>query len=363
MEFVCAIILIFSFFPLTQQQEGKMCIDFKQHLDNLNRTLGAAEKTTEESFQNLNNKIQEQKSYFDQQNVNTIYRLQTMMLQQKSMIDDLVDETAVLEDSMKTLNKTFVSQIQNLKQNVKNLKDNFMELNTSFARSSAETDQKFSKIHDELVSLRSRYNQSQQRNREELLSLRSEYNQSQQRNMEKLMELKLRQNKTDEVNEDNFLALAQNQSRLELMLEEQRQLIAKLTEQIDEQNTVLVDGNTTIWQFVKTLSTNQDLTEGQMNQQKTQIQTEIQTLKTALNSEKTQITNSINQFQSTVNSLRTKVTQGPTYCRCSWTGYVNSWDREARFTVSNGQVLAGILSHHHNHYEDRRFRFYVCSLC
>lgn len=333
MEIFGFLMLIINF-PLTKQQAENTCIDYKQHLVDINRTLEATEKTTEESFHMLNDKIQEQKSHYEQQNANTIYRLQAMMIQQKRMIDDIVSETAGLEVSSKEQNKTFVSQLQNLNQTVKNLKDSFKEFNQTFVQSAEEMELKFSKIN------------------KDLLSLRNVNNQDQQRNIEKFTALKIRQNKTD-----------QNQVRLELMLEEQKQQIAKLMEQIGSQNTVLSEGNTTIWQFLKNMSINQNLTEGQINQQNTQIRTKIQSLETALNSEKTQVSNSIRQFESTVNTLKAKVTQGPTYCSCSWTGYVNWWDREVRYTVSNGKVLAGMLSHHHNHYEDRRFQFYVCSLC
>lgn len=44
----------------------------------------------------------------------------------------------------------------------------------------------------------------------------------------------------------------------------------------------------------------------------------------------------------------------------AWSGYVNEYDRDVNYTCPNGQFLVGIGGIHHNHYEDRRFRF-ACS--
>ncbi|XP_020896084.1 hemagglutinin/amebocyte aggregation factor [Exaiptasia diaphana] len=45
---------------------------------------------------------------------------------------------------------------------------------------------------------------------------------------------------------------------------------------------------------------------------------------------------------------------------CSWSSYANSWDQPLVYTCPNHGVLAGVESVHHNHYEDRRFKFYCC---
>merc|ERR1711962_241145 len=44
---------------------------------------------------------------------------------------------------------------------------------------------------------------------------------------------------------------------------------------------------------------------------------------------------------------------------CSWTGEVNGFDQTFDHKCDKG-VIAGIASHHNNHYEDRVFKFYCC---
>lgn len=46
---------------------------------------------------------------------------------------------------------------------------------------------------------------------------------------------------------------------------------------------------------------------------------------------------------------------------CSWTGYVNSWDKAMNWYTLWNQWIAGVDSYHSNYREDRRWRFYVCS--
>ncbi|XP_062574151.1 hemagglutinin/amebocyte aggregation factor-like isoform X2 [Saccostrea cucullata] len=50
------------------------------------------------------------------------------------------------------------------------------------------------------------------------------------------------------------------------------------------------------------------------------------------------------------------------YSNCRWTGWLNNFDDPVAYFVPNGYVLRGVNSFHHNHYEDRRFRFEVCQL-
>lgn len=51
---------------------------------------------------------------------------------------------------------------------------------------------------------------------------------------------------------------------------------------------------------------------------------------------------------------------GYTLRNCLTTPYVNDWDAMFTYNVQTGHHLIGIQSIHHNHYEDRRFRFTVC---
>ncbi|XP_063056143.1 hemagglutinin/amebocyte aggregation factor-like [Engraulis encrasicolus] len=46
---------------------------------------------------------------------------------------------------------------------------------------------------------------------------------------------------------------------------------------------------------------------------------------------------------------------------CHWTPYLNDFDQSFNYHVPNHMVIAGVSSYHHNYYEDRRFKFYVCS--
>ncbi|XP_062398081.1 hemagglutinin/amebocyte aggregation factor-like [Sardina pilchardus] len=47
---------------------------------------------------------------------------------------------------------------------------------------------------------------------------------------------------------------------------------------------------------------------------------------------------------------------------CYWTGYVNLFDQYFEWQPKSGYYLAGVSSEHNNHYEDRRFKFYACSM-
>ncbi len=51
----------------------------------------------------------------------------------------------------------------------------------------------------------------------------------------------------------------------------------------------------------------------------------------------------------------------PRYSHCYWTGYENNWDKPIHFRCAANSVMAGVSSYHHNHYEDRRWRFKCCS--
>jgi len=46
---------------------------------------------------------------------------------------------------------------------------------------------------------------------------------------------------------------------------------------------------------------------------------------------------------------------------CTWSGEVNNFDQDFDYKCEKG-VIAGIASHHDNHYEDRRFKFYCCKV-
>nr|XP_022293948.1 hemagglutinin/amebocyte aggregation factor-like isoform X1 [Crassostrea virginica] len=45
---------------------------------------------------------------------------------------------------------------------------------------------------------------------------------------------------------------------------------------------------------------------------------------------------------------------------CSLSGYVNDFDAPVLYSCPNGGYINGISSYHHNHYEDRRYRFRCC---
>ncbi|KAK7453349.1 hypothetical protein BaRGS_00039640, partial [Batillaria attramentaria] len=47
---------------------------------------------------------------------------------------------------------------------------------------------------------------------------------------------------------------------------------------------------------------------------------------------------------------------------CSWSGYANNWDEVMSFSCAGQSVIAGWSSDHHNHYEDRRMKFRCCQL-
>ncbi|KAK3091194.1 hypothetical protein FSP39_017861 [Pinctada imbricata] len=47
---------------------------------------------------------------------------------------------------------------------------------------------------------------------------------------------------------------------------------------------------------------------------------------------------------------------------CSWTGYVNTWDKTINFYCPNNGYINGFHSVHHNYYEDRRMSFRCCYL-
>ncbi|XP_052073975.1 millepora cytotoxin-1-like [Mytilus californianus] len=54
---------------------------------------------------------------------------------------------------------------------------------------------------------------------------------------------------------------------------------------------------------------------------------------------------------------------GGQYRNCYWTPhYVNDWDDFFNFECHNYGFITGMKSIHHNHYEDRRFRFKCCSI-
>lgn len=45
---------------------------------------------------------------------------------------------------------------------------------------------------------------------------------------------------------------------------------------------------------------------------------------------------------------------------CSWTPYVNQFDKLILFMCGRNEYLRGVESYHSNHHEDRRWRFYCC---
>ncbi|KAL8591017.1 hypothetical protein ACOMHN_021782 [Nucella lapillus] len=45
---------------------------------------------------------------------------------------------------------------------------------------------------------------------------------------------------------------------------------------------------------------------------------------------------------------------------CSWTGYVNAFDQPLTFQCPADGFITGMDSVHDNHYEDRRFKFQCC---
>ncbi|XP_063056142.1 dermatopontin-like [Engraulis encrasicolus] len=45
---------------------------------------------------------------------------------------------------------------------------------------------------------------------------------------------------------------------------------------------------------------------------------------------------------------------------CHWTQYLNNFDQPFNYQVPNNMVIAGMSSYHHNGYEDRRYRLYIC---
>ncbi|XP_046551997.1 hemagglutinin/amebocyte aggregation factor-like isoform X2 [Haliotis rubra] len=52
----------------------------------------------------------------------------------------------------------------------------------------------------------------------------------------------------------------------------------------------------------------------------------------------------------------------PELGKCQWSGYVNQFDKPISFQCPNNGVISGVNSYHSNHHEDRRFKFYCCSL-
>jgi len=45
----------------------------------------------------------------------------------------------------------------------------------------------------------------------------------------------------------------------------------------------------------------------------------------------------------------------------SLTNYVNNWDGQFAYTCPHNKAIVGMISYHHNHYEDRRWRFYCAA--
>ena len=62
-----------------------------------------------------------------------------------------------------------------------------------------------------------------------------------------------------------------------------------------------------------------------------------------------------------IGHLKKKKTRIYSYI-CSWyiTGYVNDFDAPVLYSCPNGGYINGVASYHHNHYEDRRYRFRCC---
>merc|ERR1712093_873445 len=48
---------------------------------------------------------------------------------------------------------------------------------------------------------------------------------------------------------------------------------------------------------------------------------------------------------------------GSTQAHKHWSGWVNNWDAYFHYDCPNNYVVTGFISYHHNHYEDRRWRF------
>merc|ERR1712139_662448 len=45
----------------------------------------------------------------------------------------------------------------------------------------------------------------------------------------------------------------------------------------------------------------------------------------------------------------------------SLSNYVNNWDGQFAYTCPHNKAIVGMISYHHNHYEDRRWRFYCAA--
>merc|ERR1712072_796532 len=45
----------------------------------------------------------------------------------------------------------------------------------------------------------------------------------------------------------------------------------------------------------------------------------------------------------------------------SLTNFVNNWDGQFAYTCPHNKAIVGMISYHHNHYEDRRWRFYCAA--
>ncbi|XP_067663464.1 uncharacterized protein [Haliotis asinina] len=52
----------------------------------------------------------------------------------------------------------------------------------------------------------------------------------------------------------------------------------------------------------------------------------------------------------------------PKLGKCQWSGYVNDFDKPISYQCPNNGVISGVISFHSNHHEDRRFKFYCCSV-
>ncbi|XP_067663438.1 uncharacterized protein [Haliotis asinina] len=52
----------------------------------------------------------------------------------------------------------------------------------------------------------------------------------------------------------------------------------------------------------------------------------------------------------------------PELGECQWSGYVNDFDQPVSYQCPNNGVISGVNSFHNNHHEDRRFKFYCCSV-
>jgi len=47
---------------------------------------------------------------------------------------------------------------------------------------------------------------------------------------------------------------------------------------------------------------------------------------------------------------------------CKWTKWLNNWDRPVNFTCPDDGFLVGVNSIHHNHHEDRKFKYQCCAM-